>query len=44
MSALVPLYAFYLLKKNLGVADAAAIGATYGSNSTLTYISQLPVS
>jgi uncharacterized protein len=38
MSALVPVYSFFLLKKRLGVADAAAIGATYGSNSTLTYI------
>lgn len=38
MSALVPVYSYYLLKKKLGVADAAAIGATYGSNSTLTYI------
>ncbi len=38
MSALVPVYSFFLLKKKLGVADAAAIGATYGSNSTLTYI------
>lgn len=38
MSALVPIYSFFLLKKKLGVADAAAIGATYGSNSTLTYI------
>ena len=38
MSALVPVYSYLLLKKRLGVADAAAIGATYGSNSTLTYI------
>jgi len=38
MSAFVPFYSFALLKKKLGVADAAAIGATYGSNSTLTYI------
>lgn len=38
MSAFVPLYSYFLLKKKLGVADAAAIGATYGSNSTLTYI------
>lgn len=38
MSALVPIYSYYLLKKKLGSADAAAIGATYGSNSTLTYI------
>lgn len=38
MSAIVPIYSFLLLQKKLGVADAAAIGATYGSNSTLTYI------
>lgn len=38
MSAFVPIYSYFLLKKRLGVADAAAIGATYGSNSTLTYI------
>ncbi|MCH7227398.1 sodium-dependent bicarbonate transport family permease [Haloferula sp. A504] len=38
MSALVPFYSFLLLKKRLGVADACGIGATYGSNSTLTYI------
>ncbi len=38
MSALVPFYSYLLLKRPLGVADAAAIGATYGSNSTLTYI------
>ncbi|MEM6279592.1 MAG: sodium-dependent bicarbonate transport family permease, partial [Verrucomicrobiota bacterium] len=38
MSAIVPIYSFLILKKRLGVADAAAIGATYGSNSTLTYI------
>lgn len=38
MSAWVPLYTFALFRKRLGVADAAGIGATYGSNSTLTYI------
>jgi hypothetical protein len=38
MSALVPVYSYFLLRRKLGVADAAAIGATYGSNSTLTYI------
>ncbi len=38
MSAIVPAYSYFLLKRRLGVADAAAIGATYGSNSTLTYI------
>jgi hypothetical protein len=38
MSALVPLYTFFLLRRRVGATDAAAIGATYGSNSTLTYI------
>jgi hypothetical protein len=38
MSALVPMYAYFLFRRRLGAADAAAIGATYGSNSTLTYI------
>ena len=38
MSAIVPIYTFYLLRKRFGIYDAAAIGATYGSNSTLTYI------
>lgn len=38
MSALIPLLLFFLLRREHGVADAAAIGATYGSNSTLTYI------
>lgn len=38
MSAFVPVYTFFLFRRKLGVPDAAAIGATYGSNSTLTYI------
>ena len=38
MSALVPLASFFLLRRRFGDADAAAIGATFGSNSTLTYI------
>jgi hypothetical protein len=38
MSAFVPLYSYFLLRRRIGVADAAGIGATYGSNSTLTYI------
>ncbi len=38
MSALVPIYSFLLLRGRFGDADAAAIGGTFGSNSTLTYI------
>jgi uncharacterized protein len=38
MSALVPVYSYLIFRRSQGAADAAAIGATYGSNSTLTYI------
>lgn len=38
MSALVPAVTFVALRRRFGAADAAAIGATFGSNSTLTYI------
>lgn len=38
MSALVPVYAFFLLKKRLSTADAAAIAATYGSVSAVTFV------
>ncbi|MCB9896539.1 MAG: sodium-dependent bicarbonate transport family permease [Planctomycetes bacterium] len=37
-SALVPAIVFGLLKKRFGAADAAAIGATYGSISAVTFI------
>ncbi len=35
---LVPFIAFHLLKRPLGPADAAAIGATYGSISAVTFV------
>ena len=38
VSALVPLAAFQLLRKKLGAADAAAVGATYGSISAVTFV------
>jgi hypothetical protein len=38
MALVVPLYAFFLLRRRLGVADAAAIGATYGSISAVTFL------
>jgi len=37
-SMLVPLVAFALLRRRLGAADAAAIGATYGSISAVTFV------
>lgn len=38
LSALVPLYSFFLLRKRMGVANAAAVAATYGSVSAVTFI------
>ncbi|MFZ9673896.1 MAG: sodium-dependent bicarbonate transport family permease [Flavobacteriaceae bacterium] len=37
-SALVPLYTFYMLKRKLGVENAGAIAASYGSVSAVTFI------
>lgn len=38
MSVLVPLYTFFVLKKKLSIHNAAAIAATYGSVSAVTFI------
>jgi len=37
-SALMPVLAFAVLRRRVGVEDAAAIGATYGSISAVTFI------
>jgi hypothetical protein len=38
LSAVVPLIVFYLLSKRLAAADAAAVAATYGSVSAVTFV------
>lgn len=38
MASLVPVYTYFILKIKLGVYDAAAIAATYGSISAVTFI------
>lgn len=38
MALVVPLYVFFLLRLKLGVHDAAALAATYGSVSAVTFI------
>ncbi|MEM6675500.1 MAG: sodium-dependent bicarbonate transport family permease [Planctomycetota bacterium] len=38
VSAMVPLLVFVLLRRFLGPADAAAVGATYGSISAVTFV------
>jgi hypothetical protein len=38
MAFLVPIYCFFILRRSLSVANAAAIAATYGSVSVVTFI------
>lgn len=38
MAVVVPLYAFFFLRRILGVYDAAAMAATYGSISIVTFV------
>ena len=38
MSILIPLYTFFLLRKKLGVYNAGAIAAAYGSVSAVTFV------
>ena len=38
LSAAIPFYTFFILKKKLGVPNAAAIAASYGSISAVTFV------
>ncbi|GDX42716.1 sodium-dependent bicarbonate transport family permease [Bacteroidota bacterium] len=38
IAAIIPLYCFYILRKRLGVSNAGAIAAAYGSVSAITFI------
>lgn len=38
LSAAIPVYTFFLMRKRLSTADAAAIAATYGSVSAVTFV------
>jgi hypothetical protein len=38
LASLIPLVGFLLLRRRLGVADAAAVAATYGSISAVTFV------
>ncbi|MFA0964088.1 sodium-dependent bicarbonate transport family permease [Roseivirga sp. BDSF3-8] len=38
LALLVPLYTFFILKRKLGVANAGAIAAAYGSVSAVTFV------
>ncbi|MFN5325089.1 MAG: sodium-dependent bicarbonate transport family permease [Bacteroidota bacterium] len=38
ISALIPFYSFFILKSKLGVSNAGAVAATYGSVSAVTFV------
>lgn len=38
LSALIPVYTFFLMRRRMSTADAAAIAATYGSVSAVTFV------
>lgn len=38
IASLIPLYTFYILKRRLGISDAGAIAAAYGSVSAVTFV------
>lgn len=38
IAAVIPIYCFYILRKRLGVSNAGAIAASYGSVSAITFI------
>lgn len=38
ISSLIPIYTFFILRKKLGVFDAGAIAAAYGSVSAVTFV------
>ncbi len=41
MSFFVPFYTFFILRKKMNVADSAAISATYGSISAVTFVTAI---
>lgn len=38
IASLIPLYTFFILKRKVSVSDAAAVAATYGSVSAVTFV------
>jgi uncharacterized protein len=41
MALLIPIIAFFILRKKLGLQDAVAVAASYGSVSTVTFITAI---
>jgi len=38
LASLIPVYTFFILKRKLGISDAGAVAATYGSVSAVTFV------
>ncbi|MEY4485718.1 MAG: hypothetical protein RL440_249 [Bacteroidota bacterium] len=41
IAACIPLYSFFIIKKRVGISNAAAIAAAYGSVSAVTFVAAL---
>jgi hypothetical protein len=41
IAAIIPLYTFMLIKKRIGISNAAAVAASYGSVSAVTFVAAL---
>lgn len=41
IASLIPLYSFFILKRKLSISDAAAIAASYGSVSAVTFVAAI---
>lgn len=41
ISAIIPLYTFFILKRKISVSDAGAVAAAYGSVSAVTFVSAI---
>ena len=41
IAALIPLYSFFIIKKRIGISNAAAVAASYGSVSAVTFVAAL---
>lgn len=39
VSAIIPFYTFFILKRKMSISDAGAVAATYGSVSAVTFVS-----
>lgn len=41
IASIIPLYTFFILKRRLTISDAAAVAATYGSVSAVTFVAAI---